>query len=221
MAGTGERFESELPKQYHLLADKRVYLHTLERFLEVEQFTEILLVCENSWCKEVSREVSSYQKVRVVAGGATRQDSSFLGLIAAGSDTHFVVIHDAVRPFVSKEILLANIKAVQLHGAIDTCISSADTLVYAPGGDCITAIPNRTDYLRGQTPQSFSYPLILEAHKQANKQGIKTRSDDCSLALSLGAKIAIVRGGEENFKITTAYDLKRAEALLGVSAIQT
>lgn len=220
MAGAGQRFESELPKQYHLLAGKRVYLHTLERFLEVDQFKEILLVCEASWCEEVKREVAAHPQVRVVKGGATRQDSSYLGLLAAGCTANYVVIHDAVRPFVTKEILLANIEGARLYGAVDTCIPSSDTLVYAPGGHRLSSIPKRADYMRGQTPQSFSHPLILEAHEQARKKNQHHHLDDCSLALAIDAEVAIVQGEEENFKITTPHDLKVAEALMISSQIK-
>lgn len=213
MAGSGQRFESDTPKQYHLLGGKRVYLHTLEQFLKVEEFAEILLVCDKNRLDEVKREVESHKKVSVIAGGATRQESSYLGLCAAGSETRFVVIHDAVRPFVSKEIILNNIAGAKQYGAVDTCIPSADTIVHAPGGKNIWEIPNRADYLRGQTPQSFSYPLILEAHQQAKKSGRMNSTDDCSLVLALGARVHVVEGDERNLKITTPQDLKIAELL--------
>lgn len=207
MAGTGQRFASDLPKQYHLLGGKRLYLHTLERFIEANLFDEIILVCEPSRCEEVQSEVALYPRVRAIRGGVTRQESSYLGLIAAGSETKFVVIHDAVRPFVSIEILSANLEGARRHGAVDTCIASADTLVHAPDGKKIADIPPRAHYFRGQTPQSFSYPLILEAHEQARKKGLTSQTDDCSLALALGATIHIVEGDERNLKITSQLDL--------------
>lgn len=218
MAGAGERFASETPKQYHLLCGKKVYLHTLEQFLKIDQIGEILLVCEKSRIEQVQKEVETHPAVKVVEGGTTRQESSYRGLCAAGTSTRFVLIHDAVRPLVSKEILLANIEGVKRYGAVDTCIPSADTIVHAPGGQSIWEIPNRSDYLRGQTPQSFSYPLILEAHEHARKVGQIGKTDDCSLVLALGAKVHVVPGEERNLKITTQQDLKIAELLMGVNA---
>ncbi len=216
LAGSGNRAQSPLPKQYHLLGNKRVYLHTLEVFLQIEHFREILLVCEKNWCEEITREVAGCPSVRVIAGGATRQESSYLGICAAGSHTEYVVIHDGVRPFVSKEILLRNIEGARLYGAVDTCIPSADTIVHAKENS-IVEIPKRTEYLRGQTPQSFSYTLILRAHREARKKRITHFSDDCGLVLALGEKVFLVEGDEKNLKITTPYDLTIAEILLSSS----
>ncbi len=221
MAGRGERLESTLPKQYHLLGDRPLYLHTLERLLAPAQLDQILLVCEKSYLERVRRETAAYEAVRAVVGGETRQESSYLGLLAAPKETRYVLIHDAVRPFVSTRILQSNLSAVQLHGAIDTCIPSPDTIVHAPGGQWIESIPQRSGYWLGQTPQTFSYQLILNAHEQARKKGTIGRSDDCSLVVDLGHKVGVVEGEKENFKITTAYDLEMARLFLNNFYIST
>lgn len=213
LAGNGKRLESPLPKQYHFLGNKRLYLHTLEPFLQVDHFVEILLVCEKSWHEEIADEVARYSSVRVVVGGETRQQSSYLGLCAAGPLTEYVVIHDGVRPFVSKDLLMRNIEGAHVYGAVNTCISSPDTIVHAKENSIIE-IPKRAEYLRGQTPQSFSYPLILRAHQEAKKRGACHFSDDCGLVVALGEPVFVVEGDEKNFKITTAYDLTIAETLL-------
>jgi 2-C-methyl-D-erythritol 4-phosphate cytidylyltransferase len=121
------------------------------------------------------------------------------------------MIHDGVRPFVSKEIIEKNLLLAKQHGAVNTCIPSSDTLVCAPTGKQIENIPRRSDYWRGQTPQTFSYPLILQAHLQAKESNA---SDDCSLVKALDVPIHIVEGSEENIKITTEIDLSLAEQLL-------
>lgn len=211
MGGSGKRFGSDLPKQFHRIAGKRVYLHTLERFLEANVFEEILLVCSAEWKSEVEKEVRSYAApIRVVQGGSTRQESSYLGLLACGENTDYVVIHDAVRPFVSISIIRENVEAVKQFQAIDTCIPSTDTLVHTPGGETIASIPKRSEYMRGQTPQSFAYPLILEAHRSSKGKEV---SDDCSLVLALPHPIHVVAGSEENLKITTEIDLFLAEQI--------
>lgn len=213
MGGTGERFGSATPKQFHRLAGKKVYLHTLETFLASGLFEQIILVCPESWMDQVHEDVKAYAgaPIRVTAGGATRQESSHKGLLACGSNTRIVVIHDAVRPFVSQEILRNNVLGALEHQAVDTCIPSADTLVYAPGREKIADIPARADYLRGQTPQSFEYSLILDAHQKA---GINNSSDDCSLVVRMGKPVWVVLGSEENIKITSELDLFLAEQLL-------
>lgn len=213
MGGKGARFKSATPKQFHRLAGKKIYLHTLERFLKSELFGEIILVCPEEWVQEVSADIAGYEgNIRVVIGGSSRQESSYLGLLACTSETSHVVIHDAVRPFVSQEILERNVEACKLYEAVDTCTPSADTIVHSENGAVIDAIPTRAHYLRGQTPQSFSLPLILHAHEAAKARG-SIATDDCALMLALGHKVHIVEGEESNIKITTDLDLYLAEQL--------
>ncbi len=208
MAGQGERFDPLNPKQFYSLASKPIYLWTLEKFSKSRLFQDLILVCPKDLVAKVQAEVGS--SYLVVAGGVTRQESSYLGLKACGKATEIVVIHDAVRPFVSERILKENIEGARKFGAVDTCIPSSDTLVYSKDGKIISGIPNRSEYLRGQTPQSFSYPLILEAHERATT----VATDDCRLALDQGHAVHIVKGEEENLKITTPTDLLVAEAIL-------
>lgn len=215
MGGTGERFGSATPKQFHRLAGKKVYLYTLETFLYSGLFEEIILVCPLGWMDQIKEDIASYHgSISIVIGGSTRQESSLCGLLACSDNTRLVVIHDAVRPFVSKEILQQNIARTLHYGAVDTCISSADTLVHAPCKNRISSIPSRAEYLRGQTPQSFDYSLILNAHLSAKSAGIFNHSDDCSLALREGHSVYIVDGSEDNIKITSELDLILAEQIL-------
>lgn len=215
MGGSGVRFNSDTPKQFHRIAGKKIYQHTLERFIESGYFDEILLVCHEKWINQVQEEVASYASlpVRVILGGASRQESSYKGLLSCKKNTDIVVLHDAVRPFVSERILEENIRATKISFAVDTCIPSSDTIVHSKNQETISSIPNRSEYLRGQTPQSFSYPLILQAHEKALSQGIVNASDDCSLITCLGKEVSIVQGEERNIKITTELDLFLAEQL--------
>ncbi len=210
MGGSSKRFGGDEPKQFHLLRGVPLYQWALNTFLSTHLFEEIFLVTHKDWSAKVAEEVASHPSVRVTNGGPTRQDSSLAGLLAAGDETKIVVIHDAVRPFVSERILKENIDIALKVGAADTCIPSSDTLVHAPERDRIADIPPRHEFLRGQTPQSFSYPLILKAHQQTSLQN---SSDDCQLVHALGHEIAIVQGDERNLKVTTEQDLLFAEQL--------
>lgn len=214
IGGTGLRFGSETPKQFHRLAGKKVYIHTLETFLRTKLFKEIVVVCPEKWMPQVKEELAAYPSVLIVEGGATRQESSYRGLLACGEGTDIVVIHDGVRPFVSEEIIKENVAKAIEYGAVDTCIPSADTLVHSVDSKKIDAIPKRTDYLRGQTPQSFHYSLILRAHQQAKETTILNSSDDCSLVSRSGHPVHVVMGSEENIKITSELDLLLAEQIL-------
>jgi 2-C-methyl-D-erythritol 4-phosphate cytidylyltransferase len=213
MGGSGSRFGSPTPKQFHRLGGKPIFLYTLEAFLSLGHFDEIVLSCHPDWMEwaEELLPPSTSSAIHIVRSGETRQESSRLGLLAFQSLPEIVAIHDAVRPFVSQEILLANLHGALAHDAIDTCIPSRDTLVHAPDGKTIAAIPMRKNYLRGQTPQSFRYSLIREAHLQTKREDV---SDDCQLILDLGHPVHIVPGDETNIKITSGLDLTLAEQLL-------
>ncbi len=215
MGGCGERFGSFQPKQFHNLSGKKIYHHTLDAFKAFESIDEIILVCNEKYVEEVEAEVAS-ARVRVLKGGMSRQESSYAGLQACQKECEFVLIHDAVRPFVSREIIEENMKQVLLHKAIDTCVPSADTIVHSDGKDSIVEIPDRNCYLRGQTPQTFSYPLILGAHEEAIKNSLQEIPDDCRLVKEMGSPVSIVMGEARNIKITTELDLFVAEQLLRI-----
>lgn len=213
MGGEGLRFGSEMPKQFHRLSGKPVFRVTLEAFLSAGFFDEIVLSCHPDWIELVTLELTSLQSpipIRITAGGKTRQESSAKGLLGFLSPPSIVLIHDAVRPFVSKTILTNNALLAIEHGAVDTCIPSADTLVHSPNGQQIEAIPPRSHFYRGQTPQSFSYPLIVKAHA---KTTYTDASDDCRLMLEQGHTVFIAPGDEFNVKITSELDLFLAEQI--------
>lgn len=212
MGGLGRRFGSEIPKQFHSLAGKPVFIHTLHAFLSMEIFDEIILSCHRDWMEFVKKLLpKSDCEIRIVEGGETRQESSRLGLLGFQKAPDIVCIHDAVRPFVTQKIIHQNVEKASTIGAVDTCIASMDTLVYAPSSDLIDSIPVRSQYLRGQTPQTFSYPLILRAHAETM---CRDSSDDCQLVLDLGHPIGVVIGDEGNIKITSGLDLFFAEQLI-------
>lgn len=191
MGGQGSRLNGNRPKQYLPLGSCAMYEMTFATFEKSGLFSEIILVTPET-------------------GGKTRQESSYKGLLACGPDTDYVVIHDVARPFVSIDILRRNVEAVVKYNAVNTCIPSADTIVYVEG-DCITQIPERRCCMRGQTPQSFLYALILHAHETTKREDA---TDDCSLVHDLGYPVHVVLGSEENFKITTQADYQFAKSLI-------
>lgn len=211
LSGEGARFGSDKPKQFHNLSGKKIYLHALGTFYDLKIFDEITLVCLKDWIDVVKEETSNYQNIKIIAGGATRQQSSYLGLSSC-NNPHFVLFHDAVRPFVSKKIIIENLEAVIKYKAVDTCIKSTDTLVEIDKDNNIEKIPNRANFLRGQTPQTFEYSLILNAHNDAINKNLNV-TDDCGLVIDK-TKIHVVLGDENNLKITTKLDLFLAEQIL-------
>ncbi len=204
MGGDGLRFGGTTSKLFLKLGDKFIYEHALDTLITSELFDEIVVVSS----KKIL--VNNSLITLVTPGGSTRQESSYKGLLGMRSNPDFVIIHDGARPFLSIEILERNIDAVVKHNAVNTCIPSHDTINYIDGNK-VCSIPDRSRCVRGQTPQSFSYELILQCHKNTT---ITNASDDCSLIMAVNHPIYIVDGNEKNVKITTPIDFIIANQLL-------
>ena len=222
LGGEGKRFNHPMPKQFHHLSGKKIYLYTLESFLRNNYIDAVVLVVPQDFHSLVKNDLASYsaKPVMITEGKNSRQLSSYAGLKACPALTTHVVIHDGVRPFVSEKMIEQNVILARNYDACDTCIPSHDTIVHSKDHKTISAIPPRSLYLRGQTPQSFKMSTILQAHQKAQEAGIFDATDDCQLLHRLGKTVYITEGSDENIKITTEYDLLLAEQILRLRSTQ-
>jgi 2-C-methyl-D-erythritol 4-phosphate cytidylyltransferase len=219
-AGEGNRFGPELPKQFVRLAGEQILARSL-RIIAAAGVDTIVVVANPNWMAETQAVVAAEAPgipTSVVAGGATRNESTRNGLLsldAAADDV--IVVHDAVRPLVPIEVIQRAIEPVATDAAdsTDTVIPSADTLVVVEAGD-VVEIPDRSRFRRGQTPQVFRYDILARAYELATAAGDLGATDDCSLVLRHvpGARIVAVAGDEVNLKITTRIDLVLADRML-------
>jgi ribitol-5-phosphate 2-dehydrogenase (NADP+) / D-ribitol-5-phosphate cytidylyltransferase len=215
-SGTGTRFNNTHPKQFAKLAGLPVLVHTLKAFQGSAKIAGIVVVTQEEFMEQVWKlaDQNSLTKIeKVVVGGATRQESSHIGISCCGDDTDYLLVHDSVRPFVTNRVIDDMVAAAIEHGAVDTVIPSADTIVEVDADGFISNIPDRSRLRRGQTPQAFSRALILEAHRRAGADGIENSTDDCSLVLRMGHPVYCVNGDEQNIKITYPLDLHIADKL--------
>ncbi len=222
-SGSGERFAGDIPKQFVKLAGLPIIVHTLKQFQKNNLIDEIIVTTNREHVDTVWDYVRKYNlsKVgKVLIGGKTRQESSFIG-ISACDDEDYVIIHDAVRPFVSQKIINDVIHATIKYNAVDTAIPSADTIIKINEEQFIDEIPNRSFLRRGQTPQGFKCKLIRQAHIKAIADGITNSTDDCSLILRMGIPVYVVEGDEQNIKITYPIDLHIADKLFQLRTSQT
>jgi len=213
-AGSGKRFGSK--KQFSLIGKRRVFEIALSKFLKIKEITDISLVFPpedvNPAYPNVVRMggVKKYKKleskkIRVIAGGKTRQHSVFNALNRLDTDTDIVVIHDGVRPFVTAEIIKESIKIAAKYGSAVAAVSVRDT-VKLVSGNVIKSTPERDKIFLAQTPQTFKYPLILKAYKKAFKERYFS-TDDSALVERTGRKVRIIPGDYKNIKITFKTDL--------------
>lgn len=218
--GSGDRFAAEIPKQFVRLAGEPILLRSL-RALAGAGIDRLVVVAHPSWLSETQALVDAIATdfpVHVVAGGATRNESTRNGLAALdAADDDIVVIHDAVRPLLPQEVVLRSIEPILSGRAdgTDTVIPSADTLVVVEGDD-VVEIPDRARYRRGQTPQSFRFSVLRQAYAAAGAVGDMSATDDCSLVLRYvpGVRLVAVPGDELNLKITTRIDMVLADRMI-------
>lgn len=218
--GIGDRFGAEMPKQFVRLAGEPILLRSI-RAIAGAGVDRIVVVTHPSWLREtrdLAADAGVDIPVEVVAGGSTRNESTRNGLAALdATDDDIVVIHDAVRPLVPREVILRSIEPILSGRAdgTDTVIPSADTLVVVAGDD-VVEIPERARYRRGQTPQSFRMGVIREAYRAAEAAGDLSATDDCSLVLRHvpGVRLVAVPGDEINLKITTRVDMVLADRMI-------
>ncbi len=215
-SGTGERFGENIPKQFYQFEGKTILEHAIDAFEKNKNIDEIILVT-NPKFRDLAEEIlakNSYKKIsKVLNGGKTRVESSYIGTSEAPDDAN-VLIHDAVRAFVTQKIIDDNINALQKYEAVGTAIDTVDTIIQVDENNIITTIPPRKSLKRVQTPQSFRASLIKKAHQLALKDEDASFTDDCGLILRYNlAPIHIVEGDEINIKITHKNDLKVIENL--------
>lgn len=213
MAGTGFRFKEMVPKQFALLAGRPLFSYSLKTLENSAIFDELIVVCHRDWIKELMRYPLD-ASIQVVPGGSSRQQSSYLGLIAFETPPDIVLIHDAARPFLTLSQMEKTLDAAIEIGAATVSLPTTDTLVISKEGKTIQKIVDRSHYFRVATPQAFRYPLLIKAHHKAQNNQDFSATDDCSLIQQEGHPVRLVDGALFNLKITLKEDLKMAEALL-------
>ncbi len=214
-SGSGSRFGSEIPKQFMMLDNKTILEYSIDTFENSDSINEIILIVTPSYLNEVKKIVNTnkYTKVsKILAGGETRKDSSYIGISAIEDNEANVLIHDCARPLLSEKIIEACTKSLEIYEAVDVAIPTTDTILEIKDG-IIKSIPERKNLMSSQTPQCFRLSLIKKAHELSKND--KSFTDDCGLVLKHDlAKIHIVEGEFKNFKITYPFDIKYAEILL-------
>jgi len=216
-AGKGQRFTEGKKKQYYLLADKPILAHTLDKFETCPLVRSILLVVgqeDMNYCLKEIVEKYRYRKIsHIVPGGKRRQDSVKNGIDALSKDADIVVIHDGVRPLVTREMIEDSIHSAQRFGAVVCAMPVKETIKIAHKDGTVLKTLDRESLWHIQTPQAFQARVIKQAYQKAAKDGF-VGTDDASLVERLGMKVHILPGSYTNIKITTSEDLILANLFL-------
>ncbi len=223
--GIGSRMNiSDMPKQFLMLGDKPIIIHTIEKFTMCKRLDYIYIGIHKDWVYYMKDLLNKYnidnERVKITEGGSDRNITlqnviKKIEEIHGESNEHIIVTHDAVRPFVTIRMIEDNIDAAIKYGACDTAVSSIDTIVMSEDGDCISNIPNRKYMYQGQTPQSFNMAMIKNLYQDLSQEEKSILTDACKICIVRNTPVKIVKGDISNIKITTVSDYKIAQAMLG------
>jgi 2-C-methyl-D-erythritol 4-phosphate cytidylyltransferase len=211
-------------KQFTELGGTPILIHTLRKFATVDAVSEIWIALRESEIEGFRARLESEakdvlkKKVELVVGGEHRQQSveNALNAVAAAHDDDIVLVHDAVRPFVTREIIQEVIEAAEKYGAAIAGLPAVDTVKQVErtaDGALIKATIPRASIVMAQTPQGFRFGVIKKAFDEASRDGF-LGTDEASLVERSGHDVAVVMGSPRNIKITAPADMELAEFYL-------
>lgn len=223
--GVGARMGNpDKPKQFYMLGDKPILIHTVEKFCVQGSFEKVIVLCPETWVSQTKDLVKRYayqyeDEIEVIPGGQVRNETimnalAYIQSVHTLDEQTIIVTHDAVRPFVSYRIIEENIKAAQKSGACDTVVAATDTIVESLDGEAIASIPPRNTLYQGQTPQSFQALKLKQLMESLNDEEKAILTDACKIFVLRDEKVALVRGDVSNIKITYPHDMRVARAML-------
>lgn len=223
--GSGTRVKSsDIPKQFIEICGVPVIVHTLKNMLKVKRFDRIYIAAREDYLKylqdSIDKNIDEPQRVRLTAGGKERMDSIRCVTDAIEADNGIseedvIVIHDAVRPFVTEKILNDSIDAAYKYGACVCGLPCADTILHSVKGDVVDDIPARSELYCGQAPDSFRLAHFIRMQQALTPEQRRVITGTSQICTLNGQPIYIIEGDALNFKITTDSDLLMVRTLLG------
>ena len=213
-AGGGSRMGGDLPKQFLPLGGRPLLDRTLSAFTASPRVDGVVLSLPPSLSNEVKESYRSVAKIiAVVDGGAERQDSVRNALAAVPGETEIILVHDAVRPFVSERLLGRCVDLAQEHGAVVPVVPVRDTVKQWDRAEKTLSTRDRSEIMLAQTPQGFRAGILRDAYRKAQEEG-RQGTDDASLVEGARVPVIPIPGEEGNIKITIPEDIRMAEGLL-------
>lgn len=220
--GSGNRMGQDIPKQFMHVDDCPIIVHTLLAFERHPDIHGIAVVCLDGWqtvLRSYANQFSVTKLKWIFKGGDSGMESIHTGIYGLREEgcqgEDLVLIHDAVRPLLSQDIISSNIAICQKYGYAITGIRCREAILESEDGFSTTKSIPRDKLIRTQTPQTFRLRNIIEAHEEAAGRGIENSVASCTLMAELGGReMHIVPGSEKNIKVTTVEDLEILKALM-------
>lgn len=218
--GSGQRMNQDVPKQFLTVNEKPVIVYTMEAFQRHPGIDTIAVVCIEGWenvLDAYARQFNITKLKHIIPGGNCGQASIRNGVYELEKKydkNDLVLIHDAIRPMVSQEIISDCITVTQMSGNAITVIPCAEAMLTTEDGMRSTGSYSRDALKRTQTPQGFRIGDICQLHRDAIKAGITNSVASCTLMIEMGHQVHFSMGSEKNIKLTTVDDLDIFKALL-------
>ncbi|WP_270776325.1 IspD/TarI family cytidylyltransferase [Segatella buccae] len=220
--GSGNRMGQDIPKQFMHVDNCPIIVHTLLAFERHPDIHGIAVVCLDGWqtvLRSYANQFSVTKLKWIFKGGDSGMESIHNGIYGLREEgcqgEDLVLIHDAVRPLLSQDIISSNIAICQKYGYAITGIRCREAILESEDGFSTTKSIPRDKLIRTQTPQTFRLRNIIEAHEEAAVRGIENSVASCTLMAELGGReMHIVPGSEKNIKVTTVEDLEILKALM-------
>lgn len=218
--GSGNRMHQDIPKQFITVNERPVIVYTLEAFENHPEIDAIAVVCIEGWDQVLwayAKQFNISKLKYIVPGGENGQSSIRNGVFEL--EKHFasddlVLIHDAIRPMVSAEIISDNIRIAKKYGNAVTVIPCAEAMMQTEDGVVSCGSYPRDQLKRTQTPQAFRIGDICELHRSALEAGVTNSVASCTLMIEMGRQVYFSSGSEKNIKLTTVEDIDIFKALL-------
>lgn len=220
--GHGSRTAQDIPKQFINVYEKPLVVYTLENFQKHPDIDGIAVVCLEGWheiLKAYARQYQIDKLLFVVDGGMDGQESTKKGieaLIDVCAEDDVLLVHDAIRPFLTGEVITDAITKCRQYGSGLSAVRCQETIVRTENGISGVEGIHRQEIMRVQTPQAYRYGKALWAYQEADRRGIQGEVYINTLMLRLGEKVYFSKGTEKNVKITTIDDLEVFKALLNM-----
>lgn len=209
--------QTETPKPFLRIGGKTILEHTISRFTSLPNLVQVIVATSADYFANVEQILSSFSDscaCMVVEGGEERQFSIYNALKNVSQEAQLVAVHDAVRPFIRKELIAECCKVAEVKDGAVVGVPAKDTIKEVNENREIISTPDRSRLWQAQTPQIFQKHQLLKAYESASKNNF-IGTDDASLVEKIGGHVQMVEGDRENLKITYPVDLKIAELILG------
>ena len=218
--GVGARMQQAIPKQFMTVFDKPIIAYTMEKFENHPAVDVIAVVCLDGWDNILASYAKQYNITKlkhIFPSGSVGQESiknGIMGLAEHYGDDAIVLIHDAIRPNLSKDVISECIAVTEQYGNAIVCVPCQEAMLETKDKICSESSYPRDNLKRTQTPQGFKLGIIKNAHKKAAEFGITNSIASCTLMIEIGEKVYFSAGSEKNIKLTTPEDIEIFKALL-------